>query len=419
MRIAFVGLGAMGLPMARNLAKADGIDLVLFDVDQQRLAQAATFGPVAPSFAAAVADADYVFSVLPADVHVRTVGGQLRAHGHAGQVYVDFSTISPETIREVADDLAPQGIETVGVALTRSTAAAQEGTLALFLGGPEEHLTRLRPAFDAMATDLLPTAGIEAAKAAKIVNNMVVAALDILACEAFVFGARLGFRSRQVLDAMAAHGAESWVLTNHIERYVVPNDLGPGRFSTRYMSKDVGLCGALARSARQPAFFTGLAESYYRGVRAHGHGDDYHMIVIRWLEQGAAIGEPVTSLAPDGGQESDLTALATAASAVTTLVTLEALTLAAYHGLPVKQAAEYMERGSGGSDTMRAVLAGDHSGLTWRFFDLADHLDALSGPAARLDLPATIFEVARHVALSLGARFGPDADIDTVLAELP
>lgn len=419
MRIAFVGLGAMGLPMARNLAKTEGIDLVLFDVDQQRLAQAETFGKVAPSFAAAVAEADYVFSVLPADVHVRTVGGQMREHGHAGQVYVDFSTISPDTIRQVADDLAPQGIETVGVALTRSTAAAQEGTLALFLGGPAEHLAALRPAFDAMATDLLPTAGIEAAKAAKIVNNMVVAALDILTCEAFVLGARLGFTPRQVLDAMAAHGADSWALTNHIERYVLPDDLGPGRFSTRYMSKDVGLCGVLARSARQPAFFTGLAESYYRGVRAHGHGDDYHMIVIRWLEQGAAIGEPVTSLAPDGGEESHLITLATAASAVTTLVTLEALTLAAYHGLPVKLAAEYMERGSGGSVAMRAVLSGDHSALTWRFSDFADQLTALTEHAARVDVPATIFEVARHVALSLGTRFGADADVGTVLAGLP
>ncbi|MFD2420104.1 NAD(P)-dependent oxidoreductase [Amycolatopsis pigmentata] len=419
MRIAFVGLGAMGLPMARNLAKTDGIDLVLFDVDQRRLAEAESFGQVAQSVAAAVADADYIFSVLPADVHVRTVGGQVREHGHAGQVYVDFSTISPATIRRVADELAPQGIETVGVALTRSTAAAQQGTLALFLGGPQEHLTRLRPAFDAMATDLLPTAGIEAAKAAKIVNNMVVAALDILACEAFVLGARLGFTSRQVLDAMAAHGADSWVLTNHIERYVLPDDLGPGRFSTRYMSKDVGLCGALARSARQPAFFTGLAESYYRGVRAHGHGDDYHMIVIRWLERGAAIGEPVTALASEGGEAGDLATLATAASAVTTLVTLEALTLAAHHGLPVKLAAEYMERGSGGSDTMRAVLSGDHSGLTWRFSDLAGQVDAATEHAARLDVPATIFEVARHVALSLAVRFGPDADVGTVLAELP
>lgn len=418
MRIAFIGLGAMGLPMARNLAKA-GIELMLYDLDPGRQTQASGLGQVAESFADAVADADYVFSVLPADPHVADVGAQLREHGHAGQVYVDFSTVAPATTRHVADDLASCGIATVSVALTRSTAAAEQGTLALFLGGPQEHLTGLRPAFDAVATDLLPTPSLEAAKAAKIVNNMAVAALDILACEALVLGSRLGSTSRQVLDALAAGGADSWVLGNHIERYVLPDELGPGRFSTRYMAKDVGLCGALARAADQPAFFTGLAESYYRGVQAHGHGADYHMIVIRWLERGAAIDEPVTSRSPAGGATSDLTTCAKGAAAVQTLVTVEALTLAAHHGLPTAQAAEYLESGSGGRPTMRAVLSGDHTGLGWRLDELATQIDAVCELAARMLVPATIFDVARNVARSLGARYGPDADVDTVLAELP
>lgn len=415
MLIAFIGLGAMGLPMARNLAKTDGIDLVLYDLDADRMAEAKELGLAAHSFADAVAGADHVFSVLPADPHVRIVGEQLREHGHPGQVYVDFSTIAPGTIRHVADDLARKKIETVGAALLRSTAAAQQGTLALFLGGPPERIAELRPALDAMATDLLPTPGIEAAKAAKIVNNMVVAALDILACETLVLGARLGFAPRRVLEAMAESGADSWVLTNHIERYVLPDDLGPGRFSTRYMSKDVGLCGALARAAGQPAHFTGLAQSYYRGVRAHGHADDYHMIVIRWLEQGAAVTEPVTSAVLEGGAEPDLATCAMAAAAVQTLVTIEALTLAAHHGLPVKQAAEYLEGGSGGNATTRVVLAGAPSGLARRMPDLAARLDDACDLAERVDAPATIFELARQVARS----HGPDADVDTVLGGLP
>lgn len=415
MRIAFIGLGAMGLPMARNLAKADGIDLVLYDLDAGRLAEAEGLGRRADSFADAVADTDYVFSVLPADPHVRAVGEQLREHGHPGQVYVDFGTIAPETIRHVADELAGAGIETVSAALLRSTAAAQQGTLALFLGGAPERLAALRPAFDAVATDLQPTPSIEAAKTAKIVNNMVVATLDILACETLVLAARLGFAPPQVLEAMAAGGAGSWVLTNHIEKYVLPDDLGPGRFSTAYMSKDVGLCGALARAAGQPGYFTGLARSYYRGVRAHGHEDDYHMIVVRWLEQGAAIAEPVTSQTPEGGADEELATCVSAAAAVQTLVTMEALTLAAHNGLPVKQAAEYLEGGSGANAAMHAVLTGDSSGLTWRTTDLAARLDAACDLAERENIPAMIYEVARHVARS----YGPDSTVDMILAELP
>ncbi|MGE0218196.1 NAD(P)-dependent oxidoreductase [Mycolicibacterium sp.] len=398
MRVAFVGLGAMGLPMARNLAKVDGVALTLFDLSPDRLAQAAGIGTVAETIGSALADADVVFSVLPADQHVRSVAADVAAHGHAGQLYVDFSTISPHTIEAVAADLARVGIETVGIALTRSTAAAQAGTLALFVGGSADALARLRPLLDAMATDVLPTESIGAAKSMKIVNNMVVACLDILACETLVLGHRLGHNAKDVISAMAGHGADSWALTNHIVKYVLPDDLGPGRFSTRYMAKDVALCADLARSVDQPAPFTGLAQSFYRGVSAHGHGDDYHMIVIRWLEQGAAIDAPVTDEQSSSGDDTTLVTLAEAAAAVQTLVTVEALTLATCGGLALRRAADYLEKGSGGSASVRAVLAADPAGLAWDLATMAGQLDAACALAQSVSVPAVMFESARHVA---------------------
>jgi len=415
MKVAFVGLGAMGLPMARNLARVEGVQLNLYDLVPDRLAQAADLGTVAASFEDAVAHADIVFSVLPADTHVQTLAADLARYGRAGQLYVDFSTISPQTIDAVAKDLAQVGIETVGIALTRSTAAAQAGTLALFTGGSEDAITLLRPLLDAMATDVLLTESIGAAKAMKIVNNMVVADLDILACETLVFGHQLGHNVDAIIDSMTRNGADSWALTNHIVKYVLPDDLGPGRFSTRYMAKDVGLCADLARDAGEPAPFTGLAQSYYRGVTANGHGDDYHMIVIRWLEQGAAIARPVTGDQPAGGDAEAQMTLVKAAAAVQTLVTVEALTLAKRGGLSLRRAADYLETGSGGSATVRAVLAGDHAQLTWDLTTLAGQLDEACRLAQTVSVPAVMFETARHVARSHRRSAGSSATVDDLL----
>ncbi len=415
MKVTFLGLGAMGLPMARNLAGVQGVQLSLYDLAPDRLAQAADLGRVAASFEDAVAQADIVFSVLPADAHVETVAAGLAKHGRAGQLYVDFSTISPQTIDAVAKDLAQVGIETVGIALTRSTAAAQAGTLALFVGGSEDAIARLRPLLDSMATDVLLTESIGAAKAMKIVNNMVVANLDILACETLVFGHQLRHNVDDIIDALTRNGADSWALTNHIVKYVLPDDLGPGRFSTRYMAKDVALCADLARDAGEPAPFTGLAQAYYRGVTAHGHGDDYHMIVIRWLEQGAAISRPVTGDHRTGADAEALTAVAKAAAAVQTLVTVEALTLAKRGGLSLQRAADYLEKGSGGSDTVRAVLAGDPSELTWDLTTLAGQLDEACRLAQTASVPAIMLETARHVARSHRRFAGSSATIDDLL----
>ncbi len=106
------------------------------------------------------------------------------------------------------------------------------------------------------------------------------------------------------MSALAENGADSWALHNHIMRYVLPEDLGPGRFSTLYMAKDVRLCAELAASVGLPAFFCGLSRAYYRGSVSHGHGD-YHMIAIRLMESAANLGRLSTTAPAAGGNLED------------------------------------------------------------------------------------------------------------------
>lgn len=411
MRIGFIGLGAMGLPMSRNLARADGIDVVFHDVRPQVLAEVAGLGATAGSIGELVAQVDAVFSVLPADEHVRAVAAEVRAAGRPGQVYADFSTIHPDTITHVGGALGEAGIETIGVALTRSTAAAQAGELALYMGGPAAWLQRLGPAWDAMATETLVFANPGAAKAMKVINNMVVSTIDQLVCEALVLGARFDVAAADLCRTLAGGGVDSWALHNHIERYVLPEDLGPGRFSTRYMAKDVRLCAELATSVGLPAFFAGLSRAYYRGAVAHGHGDDYHMIAIRLMEQAAALGGRATDPPAGAAEAGAAPAIARGAAAVQTLISLEALAMAARSSLSAREAATGMEVGSGGNESLRRLVADAPAPAGWTLGALLDDLQATMALAERVEAPAIIFELGRQVALSLIDRHGAGAEV--------
>jgi 3-hydroxyisobutyrate dehydrogenase-like beta-hydroxyacid dehydrogenase len=404
----------MGLPMSRNLARADGIDVTFHDVRPQVLAEVAGLGATASSIGELVAGVDVVFSVQPADEHVRAVAAEVRAAARPGQAFADFSTIHPATIAAVADELSAVGVDTVGVALTRSTAAAQAGELALYLGGPDAWIERLAPAWDAMATETLVFANAGAAKAMKVINNMVVSTIDQLVCEALVLGARLDVEAAAVCEALAAGGADSWALHNHIERYVLPDDLGPGRFSTRYMAKDVRLCAELARSVGLPAFFAGLSRAYYRGSVAHGRGDDYHMIAIRLMEELADLGR--LSTAPPTGTPDPTTApiIAAGAAAVQTLISLEALAIAARSSLSASEAATGMEVGSGGNESLSRLVADEPDAAGWTLGGLLGDLEATMALAENVEAPAISFELARQLALALIDRHGADAPLRTL-----
>jgi len=392
----------MGLPMARNLARTDGIKLTAYDLSGSRLAQAGDIARLASSVADAVQGADAVFTVVPADQHVTAVAREVAA-AHAGnRWFADFSTISPATIEEVAAELAAEGTQTISVVLTRSTAAAQAGTLGLFAGGVNELPAEIATALSAMASDVFLVGSLGAAKAFKMINNMMVAALDIAINEAIVIGGVAGLEPENVTDALASGGVTSWVLPNHIVRYVLPDDLGPGRFSTRYMAKDVALCSSLARQLGVPAFFAGLASSFYRGCVAFGFGDDYHLKVIRWLEAGAATPRNVEC---DTGEA--LAALVAGVAAVQSLVSYEGIELARLSGMAPAQAAGHFENGSAGNaglDWWRTPA--DERGPSPTVGSLVDGLVPALDLASRLEVPATTFDVARHRALSIAAASG-------------
>ena len=398
MRIAFVGLGAMGLPMAGRLASEGGAELALYDVAPDRLALAGGLGRPAVSVADAARDADAVFSVLPADRHVEAVAGEVADAAHDGLLYVDFSTIAPATIERVAARLERAGVRTVSVAVTRGTAAARTGELALFVGG--ELPPQLEPALAALASEVRRVGGLGAAKAVKIGNNVIVACIDVAACEAIVLGRKLGLEPGRVVEAVEAAAGTSWPLRNHVARHVLTGDLGPGGFSTVNMAKDVGLFVGLAAASGLAAPLAGAAAASYRGTIAAGFGSDYHPVVIRWLEQCAGAGDDAVAT----GEAGDLAVIARAVGAVQLLTTLESLRALQSVGIAPAEAAGHLASGSASNPALepaRAHLEG-RAGIP-RAAALAADLAAATALADRARVPAALLEAARHVATGLDA----------------
>lgn len=400
MKIALVGVGAMGLPIARRLAATPGLELSLFDVDSGRLDGLQALGRRAASVTDAARDADAIFTVLPADRHVEAVVSEVATLGRRG-LFVDFSTIAPRTIEHIASLLAKGGMETVSVAVTRGTAAAESGDLALFVGIAGELPGSLQPAFDAIASEVCLVGGLGAAKALKIANNIVLSCLDIAICEALVLGRSYGLSPGAIASQLAAQGAGSWALENHIVKFVLPDDLGPGHFSTRHMAKDVQLFVDLALEQGAPALLAGVAAACYRGTIAAGFGDDYHLVVIRWLEAGASSGQVTAASSVKKPDVRALDLICKAVVAVQILVSLDALTVVRRTNIEPGEAAAHLGRGSAANESlaqMAAYLEGDTALLATDAL-IAD-LTRVVELANAASVPGLMFEAARHAALA-------------------
>lgn len=288
MEVGFVGLGAMGLPMARNLAERLKIRPRIYDKNPAALKAASAWGDLCNSPLEVVRSGGIVISMLPADAHVREVA--LGADGivnstESGFVYADFSTIGPETIKEVAAALGARGIKTIGGAVTLGVPAAEKGTLAIYVDGDEQLVERCKPVFSGFAQTILYIGALGQAKLIKLMNNYFTAVNVALTAEALAIGMKAGIDCDTLVKLLEKGSADSYVLRNHFEKFYLKNDIGPGKFGTDYMIKDVNILIDYCRGAEAPLMMGATAVSLYRGVSAAGYGKHYYPVILKWLQE--------------------------------------------------------------------------------------------------------------------------------------
>lgn len=295
-RIAFIGLGNMGGPMAINLAKA-GHQVQVFDLSASAVdAVVAAGGVAAASAVAAVDQAQVVISMLPASRHVEGLylgEGGLMAAIADGALVIDSSTIAPASAQKVAQAAAARGLQMIDAPVSGGTAGAQAGTLTFIVGGPADALERARPYLQNMGKNIFHVGGNGAGQVAKLCNNMALGVIMAATGEAISLGVAHGLDAGVLSQMMAVSTGRSWatevcnpwpgVLEN------APSSRGySGGFGNDLMLKDLGLAveAAVAKGASIP--LGELARNLYSINSQQGNGGlDFSSVVKLFNKENA------------------------------------------------------------------------------------------------------------------------------------
>jgi len=272
-RIGFVGLGNMGLPMARNLVRAGHL-VAGFDLSADAMGQAEASGiERATSASEAARGAEFVLTMLPAGAHVRDAwlgAGGMAAAADPAAVLLDCSTIDVATAREVA-----QGRPMLDAPVSGGTMGAENATLTFMVGGPDEAFARARPILDAMGRTVVHCGDSGAGQAAKLCNNMLLAISMIGTCEAFTLAEKLGLSHQALFEVASRSSGQCWSLTTYCP---VPGPVpgspanrgyAPG-FATALMLKDLGLSQQAAGAAGAATPLGAAALTLYERFAAEG-----------------------------------------------------------------------------------------------------------------------------------------------------
>ena len=288
MRIAFIGLGNMGAPMARNLIKA-GHQLSLFDLNQQVLQELADLGGhIATSPRTAAAGSELVISMLPAAAHVRSVwlGEDGVLAGIAkGVPAVDCSTIDPQTARDVAAAAARQGVAMADAPVSGGTGGAQAGTLTFMVGASRELFDTLQPVLTQMGRNIVHCGEVGTGQIAKICNNLLLGISMVGVSEAMALGAALGIDTQVLAGVINSSTGRCWSseVYNPWPGIVdtAPASRGyTGGFGAQLMLKDLGLATEAARQAHQPVVLGAVVEQLFQAMSLRGEGGkDFSAII--------------------------------------------------------------------------------------------------------------------------------------------
>jgi 4-hydroxybutyrate dehydrogenase/sulfolactaldehyde 3-reductase len=272
--IGFIGLGAMGQPMASNLAKK-GFGLVVYDIAQDRVPPLRELGAdVAGSVAEVAERADIAITMVPDSPQVEATvlgpGGLLEA-GRPGQLIMDMSTIDPAVTDRVAAAVADAGRSFVDAPVGRLAAHAIAGESLFMVGAHDADFERVKPLLEGMGTTIHhcgpPGSGIRT----KVVNNFLIMGINQMNAEALALGQAFGLDLRKTLDVLLGTTAANGQLQLNWPNKVLKGDLEPG-FRLTLAHKDVSLALESARREGVPVF-AGAAVREALAMAAHDFGE--------------------------------------------------------------------------------------------------------------------------------------------------
>ncbi|MFB6949746.1 2-hydroxy-3-oxopropionate reductase [Streptomyces niveus] len=285
-KVAWIGLGIMGSPMAENLIKA-GYSVTGFTLEREKLDRlAANGGTAAPSIAEAVKDADVVVTMVPASPHVEAIAygdDGILAHAKKGALLIDMSSITPQTSIDLAEAGREKGIRVLDAPVSGGEAGAIEAVLSIMVGGEQADFDQAKPVFDVLGRTIVLCGPHGAGQTVKAANQLIVA-VNIQACaEAVVFLEKSGVDLNAALDVLNGGLAGSTVLTRKKDNFI-NRDFAPG-FRIDLHHKDMGIVTDAARNVGAALPVGAVVAQLVASLRAQGDSGLDHSALLRAVER--------------------------------------------------------------------------------------------------------------------------------------
>jgi len=288
-KIAFIGLGNMGGPMAANLAKAQH-QVMAFDLSSSAVDAAVDKGAKkAASAAEAVKGAEIVVTMLPAGKHVREVYEKdVLPNVAQGTLLIDCSTIDVESARHVGALAHKAGLEMVDAPVSGGVGGATAGTLTFMVGGGDAAFAKAKPILEKMGKNIVHAGASGNGQAAKICNNMILGISMIAVCEGFALAEKLGLDWQRLFDISAKSSGQCWSMTNYCPvPGLVPSspanrDYKAG-FTAEMMLKDLKLAQQAAQGAGAATPLGANAAALYALMVNAGNGPADFSAMFRFL----------------------------------------------------------------------------------------------------------------------------------------
>lgn len=281
MKVGFIGLGAMGAPMARYVYSKGLLTAVGNRTQAKADAMAAELDVRAARSAANFADCDVVTLCVSLDADVLENVAALAEVLKAGAVVVDHSTVAVETARRCAAMLAAHNIGFLDAPVSGGVEGARNGKLSVMVGGDAAVLERARPAIEAYAARISHMGDTGAGQATKAVNQVLVAGINEAVCEGLALGEKLGLDPQRLLPTLMAGAANNWFLDKR-GATMLRDEFAPG-FKCAHMLKDLRIVQAIARDAgiRTATIDQAIADYAELIERGMGESDTSSLIALK------------------------------------------------------------------------------------------------------------------------------------------
>lgn len=274
MKIAFIGLGAMGYPMAGHLTKDHDV-MVWNRTAEVAERHAKEFGTARAASPAECAGADAVITIVPTSREVDQVVDEVIGALRPGTLWIDATSGDPVASRATAERLKARGIAFVDAPVTGGTPGAIAGTLTVMIGGTAEDFERARAICQSYGKTIVHVGGIGAGHAIKAVNNAMMAANMLVAAEGLLSLKKFGFDMKTALEVLNAGSGRSNVTENLLPKRVVDGEW-PLTFKLSLLDKDIRIAASVAHSQHLAVPMLALTSQLYTAaLRELGPGSDY------------------------------------------------------------------------------------------------------------------------------------------------